>query len=327
MSSASASAIDESQTTRDRREFVILIVAGVLAGGFGWLLQSKFRFFGVPELRIFGVLEMIAIVSAAVLASFNYFRTFDSLRPGTLPEGEIKACKDKLYKHARIVMLLFGGCYLSIFFHLRPFVLSLLLAMVYFTFILSNRHVLQLISTKCATQSPATDAGQEAAYKYMIIAANHVYFYREENYPSLIAYVILAVFCSALPLSALLFSNPDPDLRGIRSLAAGAALFHLGLSTIRFRRIFSSSDDAIEKLVRLGVHDPDDRKYHDLRLRGACALSKKETDPGLEKWPVWSFLACLLLGVAAYIFTPDSSILGSDTNADASVINGTRAAN
>jgi hypothetical protein len=223
---------DSVEEISSRGSSVVLMIA--LAAGLA-LSGSVGANYGLLKHGIYGILEFGVLTLAAIFSFFNYHRYVASIKSLKLPK-KCKKCINRLHWHFFFCVVLFILCAALIVKQAPSVWIMLILSTIYYLYIRSNYRVLTTLSSTVAFDS-VTASPDNLIPRYVNSVSNSAFFLKQENSVSFIGYILLTVFCAVIYFLSIENFIAKTGADALGAFAAGAAVVHLGISSVKFGRI------------------------------------------------------------------------------------------
>lgn len=228
----SAEAVEESSSPVSG--FISVVVVVVSFVGILMLGLSN----GLADNGIYEVLEFIALTSFAILAVVNYHNYVASFEKLNLKRvcGECIRTLNGHFGLCAIVFIISGAL---VIYHAPAVWVMLCLSTIYYIYLRSNYKVLQSLSdeqVKASIKAPSS----HIVSLYVNSISNSAFFLKQENSVSFIGYILLTLFCAVIYTFSIAGELPKAEADALGAFAAGAAVVHLGISAVKFRKIVRS---------------------------------------------------------------------------------------
>lgn len=180
--------------------------------------------------------ELSGLAVIGVLAFVNYNNYMIELKHfETSPDTN--SCMGQITWHFILCIASIIICETFVLLHAPPTLIMLFLTGVYFFYLLSNIAALRFMHKQRPTLSST-----RMHDKFVNTVASLAYFLKTDNSLSYIGYLALTILCALVSLSSQTLQLLSPlEAAGLNAFAAGAAVFHLGISAIAFSNVFRTN--------------------------------------------------------------------------------------
>jgi len=184
------------------------------------------------EFDLFAIIELITLVGAGSCASASYSKLRRDIDNLVNSRGIVERL-DLIEYHHIFVSLSVLASFFAVTASTEPYVLPFVIAVIYFTYCVTNYRVCGIIRRNNISKKNGLLAATVLVQNYSFLA--------EENWISLVAYVMVVALAYLATNAGSVFPAPKPEQ--LTALVAGMAVFHLTVSAIRFRAFASRKPD------------------------------------------------------------------------------------
>jgi hypothetical protein len=242
------------------------------------------NFHSILGVALFEKVELAVLFLAMVLASINYLKTtllvssvLKTICLSSQPPADIGRTTSVVIMHYALVLIAFTLSISFIMVDASAFLILGLIFCIYIVFVQSNLSILDMVADDAVTAAYQEDKFGQAHKDYISLSFTNLVFLRSENLPTCIVYLLLLVICAGTKLMSGAYTRET-----VQVFAAGAAVVHLVISTVRFNQIIRDTSeqpvnrkDVLDLIIEtLGPHDVAQvgvvRSVCELTAQGSC---------------------------------------------------------
>jgi hypothetical protein len=229
------------------------------------VLVGFINFRSIWNIAVFEKVELAVLFLAMVIASINYAKTtflvssvLRTMGAATKLDTDIRRTTSSVILHYIMVIIAFTLGIGFIMIDASAFLVLGLIFCIYIIFVQSNLSILDMVADEAVTKAYQQGTFGQQHKDYISLSFTNLVFLRSENLPTCLVYLLLLAICFGAKLLSGLYTRET-----VQIFAAGAAVVHLVISTVRFNQIIRdtsdqplSRKDVLDLMIEtLGPHD------------------------------------------------------------------------